>query len=105
MGANRGKPSGGEELVAVEVRVAGRVQGVGFRYFTHELGRRLGLVGYVRNVGDGSVRAYAEGPRDALEEFCRRMERGPAGSVVRETRTHWGVATGRYRAFRIEPTA
>jgi len=104
MGAGTAHPSCGDEVVAVEVRVVGRVQGVGFRYFAHELGRRLGLVGYVRNLPDGSVRAYAEGPRVALADFCRRLERGPAGSDVREARTHWGAATGRYTSFRIEPT-
>jgi acylphosphatase len=91
-------------VLALEVRVLGRVQGVGFRYFAHDIGRRLRLVGYVTNLPDGSVRAYAEGPRAALEEFCRQMERGPAGACVREARTHWGSATGQYSYFTIERT-
>jgi acylphosphatase len=94
-----------EDVVSLEVRVAGRVQGVGFRYFAHDLGRRLGLAGYVTNLPDGSVRAYAEGPRHALEEFLRRMEQGPAGADVRGTRSHWGPATGHYTYFSIERTA
>jgi acylphosphatase len=95
-------PSKTENVVSLEVRVVGRVQGVGFRYFAHDLGRRLGLVGYVTNLPDGSVRAYAEGPRQALEEFFRHMERGPTGAHVREVQSHWGWATGQYTYFRID---
>jgi acylphosphatase len=93
-----------DSAISLEVRVSGRVQGVGFRYFAHDVGRRLGLVGYVMNVPDGSVRAYAEGPRHVLEEFLRRMEQGPAGAEVRDSRSHWGQATGQYSHFSIERT-
>lgn len=95
---------GPREVVALEVRVAGLVQGVGFRYFAHEAARHLGLVGYVTNLRDGGVRAYAEGPREALEAFLRQMERGPIGASVREVRSHWGAATGQYSYFSIERT-
>jgi acylphosphatase len=93
------------ELVSLEVRVGGRVQGVGFRYFTHEVARRFGLVGYVMNLRDGGVRAYAEGPRGALQAFLSQMERGPAGASVREVQSHWGMATGQYSYFAIERTS
>jgi acylphosphatase len=105
MRAGADNPSDGDEVVSLEVRVVGRVQGVGFRYFAHEVGRRLRLVGYVTNLPDGSVRAYAEGPRAALDEFRRQVLRGPAGAQVREARTHWGLATGQYTRFSIERTA
>ena len=93
-----------DEIVSVEVRVTGRVHGVGFRYFVHESARRLALFGYVMNLREGGVRAYAEGPRPALETFARAVERGPAGASVRGARTHWGTATGEYTAFSIRPT-
>jgi acylphosphatase len=91
-------------MLSLEVRVAGRVQGVGFRYFAHERARRLGLTGYVRNLRDGSVRAYAEGPKEALEEFLRLMHEGPQGGRVRDLRATWGSASGQYTAFSIEHT-
>lgn len=92
----------GENIVSLEVRVWGRVQGVGFRYFAHDVARRLKLVGYVANLPDGSVRAYAEGARSSLEEFLRLVEKGPSGALVRESRSHWGQATGQYASFGIE---
>ncbi len=90
--------------VAVEARITGRVQGVGFRYFVFEAGRRLGVVGYVRNTRDGGVRAYAEGSREKLEQFLRMIEHGPQGSSVREMRIRWGCGTGSYSTFSIETT-
>ncbi len=91
-----------EEIASVEVHVFGRVQGVGFRYFAHDAARRLRLVGYVTNLPDGSVRAYAEGPRGSLTVFLRQMESGPSGAHVREVHCHWGSATGQYTQFGIE---
>ena len=89
---------------SVEVRVAGRVQGVGFRYFALEVARRLGVAGYVMNTRDGGVRAYAEGPRESLEQFLRSLQQGPGGARVREVRTTWGAASGTYSTFSIQPT-
>jgi acylphosphatase len=97
-------PSDGTDVMSLEVCVAGRVQGVGFRYFAHAAARRLQVVGYVLNQRDGSVRTYAEGPRATLESFLRQIERGPAGACVREARSHWGPATGQYTCFSIERT-
>ena len=91
-----------DKTVSLEVRVWGRVQGVGFRYFAHDVARRLRLVGYVANLPDGSVRAYAEGPQSSLADFLRQMEKGPSSAQVREARCHWGQATGRYTSFGIE---
>ena len=89
---------------SVEVWVAGRVQGVGFRYFTLEVARRLRLAGYVANTRDGRVRAYAEGPRESLSQFLHLLQQGPSGARVREVRTTWGGATGTYTTFSIQPT-
>ncbi len=96
--------AGEPELAALEVRLSGRVQGVGFRYFTHELARRLGVVGYVMNVRDGSVRAYAEGPRNLLEQFLADVRRGPGAGYVRDVQFRWAAPTGEYDTFRIERT-
>lgn len=64
--------------------VSGMVQGVGFRYFTRREGQRIGLTGWVRNLGDGRVEARAEGDIGRLEEFERALRRGPAGASVTE---------------------
>ncbi|HKJ01163.1 MAG TPA: acylphosphatase [Longimicrobiales bacterium] len=63
-------------------RVTGRVQGVGFRWFTRSEGRRLGLGGHVRNLPDGSVEVHARGPVLALEALERALLKGPPASRV-----------------------
>ncbi|GAB4423178.1 MAG: acylphosphatase [Turneriella sp.] len=58
-------------------RVKGRVQGVGFRQFTAARARELGLVGWVRNLSDGTVEAEAQGKESALTDFEKFLHRGP----------------------------
>ena len=68
--------------VARRFVLSGRVQGVGFRYFTLDAARREGLHGYVTNRDDGSVEAVAEGEAESLERFERALRRGPSQSRV-----------------------
>ena len=68
--------------VARRFVISGRVQGVGFRYFTQDAARREGLHGFVRNNDDGTVEAVAEGESDALERFERAIRRGPSRARV-----------------------
>ena len=62
--------------------VSGLVQGVGFRYFTEGEASRLKVSGYVRNLRDGRVEAYAIGTPEQLGTFRAALERGPRFSRV-----------------------
>lgn len=62
--------------------VAGRVQGVFFRASTRDEALRLGLDGWVRNLPDGRVEAWAVGPATVLEEFETWLRRGPPRARV-----------------------
>ncbi len=59
------------------VKVYGRVQGVGFRYFTVSKARLLGINGYVRNLPDGSVFVDCEGDEENLKIFIEYLRKGP----------------------------
>ena len=63
-------------------RVSGRVQGVGFRWWTSRAARRLGVTGSVRNQADGSVLVVAWGEEDRLAELERSLAAGPPGARV-----------------------
>jgi acylphosphatase len=57
--------------------VSGRVQGVGFRYFTQTTGIELGLTGWARNLADGRVEAEAQGSAEVVREFAKKISKGP----------------------------
>lgn len=62
--------------------VAGRVQGVGYRYFVLRQAEVLGVSGYARNRSDGSVEVVAEGSDTALADFEARLRDGPTFAEV-----------------------
>jgi acylphosphatase len=62
--------------------VKGKVQGVGFRFSSVEVARKLALVGWVRNLTTGEVEVLAGGHRDALDELESWLNRGPSGARV-----------------------
>ena len=68
--------------VARRYIISGRVQGVGFRFFTEATAQREGVAGWVRNLPDRSVEVVAEGDADAVERFERAVRRGPPGARV-----------------------
>jgi len=65
-----------------QVRVRGRVQGVGYRYACVQQARVLGLAGWVRNRADGSVEALLQGPREQLERMTAWMRQDVPGARV-----------------------
>ena len=62
--------------------VSGKVQGVGFRFFTEDAARREGLTGFVRNLDDGRVEAVVLGEKESIARFERSLGVGPPLSRV-----------------------
>ena len=62
--------------------VAGRVQGVGFRWFVHREAAALGLLGWVKNTEAGTVELVAAGSPSTLDALRSALERGSRGSRV-----------------------
>ena len=89
-------------LKAVEVKVFGIVQGVGFRYSTLSVARRLGVSGYVMNLSDGSVKVVVEGDSEAVDKLIAWLRHGPPGAYVRNISIKNLPYTGVYRSFNIE---
>ena len=71
-------------LVARRYVVTGRVQGVGFRWYTHDVAAREGVHGWVRNLADGSVEVVAEGDRESVDRLEAAIRRGPSQARVAE---------------------
>jgi acylphosphatase len=86
----------------IHLRLTGHVQGVGFRAFVQQTGVGFGLTGWVRNVGDDTVEAVAEGPRERLERFAEALKTGPRAARVGEARIEWELATGEFQNFGVK---
>ena len=65
-----------------QVTIRGRVQGVGFRYWTRRTATARGLEGWVRNRRDGSVEAVFAGDEQAVVEMIQLCRRGPEAARV-----------------------
>ncbi len=64
------------------IRVSGRVQGVFFRAFTHQVAQELQLQGWVQNEDDGSVLLLACGEKEKLDLLIKALHQGPAAARV-----------------------
>ena len=78
--------------VRLQAFVKGRVQGVGFRWWTRARALELGLSGWALNLEDGRVEVVAEGPRQACEELLALLPSGPGR--VDFVAERWGEARG-----------
>ena len=88
--------------VARRYLVSGRVQGVGFRYFTQDQAEREGVHGRVRNLPDGRVEVEAEGDEETLARFEAALWRGPSHARVEHVEVESTAPSGRHTGFHIQ---
>ncbi len=62
--------------------VRGRVQGVGYRNFIQQAAARLAVTGWTRNLDDGRVVVFAQGPLEQMTEFEGLLSKGPRFAEV-----------------------
>ena len=84
--------------------VTGRVQGVGFRWFVEHAAVQLGVAGWVRNRGDGSVEVLASGTREQLHKLYAELLKGPRASRVEKVEVEDAAPDTKLKSFRIEGT-
>jgi len=88
-------------MIRADAVVSGRVQGVFYRGSAQQEAMRLGLVGEVRNLPDGSVEVIVEGPKDRVEDFIAWCRRGPPSAEVEDVRVRWSAPRGEFRTFMV----
>jgi len=89
-------------VVARKFIISGLVQGVGFRFFTQRAAARHQVRGYVRNLADGRVEAFAEGDEKSVENFKHDLTAGPTYSNVEYLEEIVIEPNNLYSAFRVE---
>jgi acylphosphatase len=90
------------ENVRLTAWVRGRVQGVGFRWWTRATALEIGgLSGYASNLLDGRVQVVAEGTREGCEHLLDWLRRGDTPGRVDGVTEIWGDPRGGYEGFQI----
>ena len=68
-----------------QIKISGMVQGVFFRDSAKQEAKKLGLVGYAKNLADGSVEIVACGDEEKIKEFISWCRQGPDSAKVEKT--------------------
>ena len=71
-----------KENVHKHLKIKGRVQGVGFRHFTKQNAQSLDIIGWVKNLPDGSVETVISGNAKNVNEMIGRLKKGPITAQV-----------------------
>ena len=82
--------------------VHGRVQSVGFRYFTARNAKKLDLKGLVRNLRDGTVEMIAEGDESKLKQLLTYCKEGPWFANVSKVEENWSKSKEEFESFNIK---
>jgi acylphosphatase len=87
-------------MVQAHIFFTGMVQGVGFRYTTHQMATALKLKGWVKNLPDGRVEVLAEGEKSAIEDLCKNLE-GHFGSYIRQKTINYYEHQNQFKDFQV----
>ncbi len=74
---------GGGTVISIKGRVTGKVQGVGFRYFTQQHAIELNVAGYAKNCNDGSVEFLLMGNEQSVNKMLEFVKVGPQHALVK----------------------
>ena len=88
----------------VHLRIFGRVQGVGYRAWTAQKAKKLGLTGWVRNLTDGSVECAAQGPKEAVQALIAACHAGPPLARVMQVNSREYPGSEVFISFQQRPT-
>ena len=69
-------------IISYSIKILGKVQGVGFRFYTHKKAQELGVKGFVKNMRDGSVYVEAQATPAIMSEFVSWLHQGPPWARV-----------------------
>ncbi|MBD3405604.1 MAG: carbamoyltransferase HypF [Candidatus Lokiarchaeota archaeon] len=89
-------------MIEAEIHITGVVQGVGFRPFVYRFAKKLGLKGYVLNLGDAGVRISVQGNRSKIQKLAQEIKNNPPSiSRIESFQLEWVKSKERYTDFEI----
>jgi acylphosphatase len=81
--------------------ITGKVQGVQYRVYAQDSAVELDLVGYVKNLSNGTVEVLAQGMPDTLKEFVEYLNEGSLSSAVESVSVDWQTAEKTFTEFSV----
>ena len=87
------------DIITVNLRIYGIVQGVGYRHWTVKTAQKYGISGWVRNRSDGSVEAILKGTKDSIDEMITSCYNGPSFANVEKIDIKLGEYSGEENKF------
>ena len=84
------------------LRIHGKVQGVGYRFFATRVARRMGLKGWITNQRDGTVEAAVEGEKEAIDDWIQQLKEGPRYAEVTRIDQEAKEFTGKLPDFDVK---
>lgn len=88
-------------LKEVVLKIYGDVHGVGMRYQTFHKAQELNLMGFVRNLPDGTVEILAQGEKENLKKLIAWIKEEPKFADVKNVKVDWRKLQERYQTFEI----
>ncbi len=88
------------EQTAKHVIFRGHVQGVGFRYTARQTARQYRVAGFVRNLPDGAVEMFIQGPVQEIDNCLQDIQSEFEG-YIQDTQIEPAVASPHYTDFRV----
>ena len=84
------------------ITVTGMVQGVGYRSYTRNYAKELGLKGFVKNLNNGNIEIVIEGYDKQMQTFVQLLRKGPWGAKVRDIDIDWRDPTNEFTDFEVK---
>ena len=88
-------------MIKKRFRIYGHIQGVGFRYFTWQYALKIGVMGFVRNLADGSVEVIAVGSESQIEALDAWLQEGPRTAIVDDVFVEDYLGDKEFTAFQV----
>jgi len=90
-----------DDLVRAHLKIYGKVQNVGYRFFLHRKAASRGLTGWVCNCEGDAVEAVLEGEKKKVEECLKECRKGPPLGRVEKTKIEWEKPTEEFKRFEV----
>lgn len=87
-------------MIRAHIIYSGRVQGVGFRFTVQRSALKLKLVGWVKNLPNGSVEVMIEGVKESIEQLCKSIE-GQFEDYIQNKDIQYTPAQSDFKEFQI----